>query len=228
MGAGGGNLLRAMTTVCAIHVSPIKSLRLAAVDEAEIGMAGIAADRRFVLVDNRGRVATMRTLGQLARIESRYDEATRTLTVRLPDGSDVAAGVNGGSPAAVTLWGREIAGTALDGPWSDAVSDAVGKELTLLDLPDGIRGLDSHPVSLLSTASALEVGRRGGVDVLDPRCSLPTRNPETGERDADTLRWLASYRRADDGEVYCGLYADVEVPGRVRVGDAVETLSRAG
>ena len=267
MGAGGGNLLRAMTTVCAIHVSPIKSLRLAAIDEAEIGMAGIAADRRFVLVDNRGRVATMRTLGQLARIESRYDEATRTLTVRLPDGSDVAAGVNGGSPAAVTLWGREIAGTALDGPWSDAVSDAVGKELTLLDLPDGIRGLDSHPVSLLSTASALEVGRRGGVDVLDPRrfrptllldglsaheedgwvggrvraggavlrvvrldprCSLPTRNPETGERDADTLRWLASYRRADDGEVYCGLYADVEVPGRVRVGDAVETLSRAG
>jgi uncharacterized protein YcbX len=62
---------------------------------------------------------------------------------------------------------------------------------------------------------------------LDPRCSLPTRNPETGERDADTLRWLASYRRADDGDVYCGLYADVLEPGRVAVGDPVEPVGDA-
>ena len=57
---------------------------------------------------------------------------------------------------------------------------------------------------------------------LDPRCSLTTRNPETGERDADTLRWLAEYRRFEDGDVYCGLYADVLEPGRVAVGDTVE------
>ena len=62
---------------------------------------------------------------------------------------------------------------------------------------------------------------------LDPRCALTTRHPETGERDADTLRWLASYRRADDGEVYCGLYADVVEPGTVRVGDTVGPLEEA-
>ena len=38
----------------------------------------------------------------------------------------------------------------------------------------------------------------------------------------DTLHWLASYRRGDDGQVYCGLYADVLEPGRVAVGDTVE------
>ena len=62
---------------------------------------------------------------------------------------------------------------------------------------------------------------------LDPRCALTTRDPETGERDADTLRWLASYRRGDDGQVYCGLYADVARAGTVRVGDTVEPLERA-
>src|SRR5436309_854039 len=117
-----GNLLRAMTTVRAIHVSPIKSVRLAAVEEVEIGMDGIVADRRFVLVDGGGRVATMRNLGRLARIESRYDDATRTLTVGLPDGSEVGAAVNGGRPTTVTLWGREVAGRVVDGPWSEAVS----------------------------------------------------------------------------------------------------------
>ena len=63
---------------------------------------------------------------------------------------------------------------------------------------------------------------------LDPRCALTTRDPETGRRDADTLHWLASYRRGDDGQVYCGLYADVLEPGRVAVGDTVQPLGDAG
>jgi uncharacterized protein len=62
---------------------------------------------------------------------------------------------------------------------------------------------------------------------LDPRCALTTLDPDTGARDADTLRWLAGYRRHTDGEVYCGIYADVEAPGRVRVGDEVEPLEDA-
>jgi len=52
-------------------------------------------------------------------------------------------------------------------------------------------------------------------------------DPETGRRDADTLHWLASYRRGDDGQVYCGLYADVLEPGRVAVGDTVEPAGAA-
>ncbi|HEY2867911.1 MAG TPA: MOSC domain-containing protein [Gaiellales bacterium] len=62
---------------------------------------------------------------------------------------------------------------------------------------------------------------------LDPRCALTTLDPDTGERDADTLRWLAGYRRHEDGEVYCGIYADVEEPGHVCVGDEVEPLEDA-
>jgi uncharacterized protein YcbX len=54
------------------------------------------------------------------------------------------------------------------------------------------------------------------------RCAVTTRDPETGERDLDTLRLLKDYRgqRESDGAVLFGVYATVERPGAVRVGDA--------
>ena len=75
------------------------------------------------------------------------------------------------------------------------------------------------------------VGRdvRVGTAVLrvadrDQRCSLITKNPDSGERDLDTLRVLASYRRQDDGQVCLGVYADVVEPGDVAVGDPVQPI----
>ena len=63
----------------------------------------------------------------------------------------------------------------------------------------------------------------GGVD----RCAVTTRDPETGERDLDTLRLLANYRgrRESDGAVLFGVYAKVERPGRVRVGDSFTAVA---
>ncbi len=58
-----------------------------------------------------------------------------------------------------------------------------------------------------------------------PRCVVTTQDPATGVSDLDTLRSIAGYRGRRDGRlVDFGVYADVEVPGRVRVGDAVELL----
>lgn len=58
------------------------------------------------------------------------------------------------------------------------------------------------------------------------RCAVTTRDPETGERDLDTLRLLKNYRgqREGDGAVLFGVYACVERPGTVRVGDTFAPL----
>lgn len=68
--------------------------------------------------------------------------------------------------------------------------------------------------------AVLRVG--GPVD----RCAVTTRDPETAERDLDALRILKDYRgrRPSDGAVLFGVYAQVEQPGAVRVGDPVEPL----
>ena len=68
-------------------------------------------------------------------------------------------------------------------------------------------------------AAVVRVG--GGVG----RCAVTTRDPDSGERDLDTLRLLRGYREPlDDGEIPFGVYAEVEGPGRVRVGDEVAPI----
>jgi hypothetical protein len=58
-----------------------------------------------------------------------------------------------------------------------------------------------------------------------PRCAVTTRDPDTGRRDVDTLRTIRRYREPTrENAVDFGVYAEIEEPGRVRVGDAVELL----
>lgn len=57
-----------------------------------------------------------------------------------------------------------------------------------------------------------------------PRCAVTTQDPDTGVRDYDTLGAIRDVRgaRAEDGKsLDCGVYAEVLVPGSVRVGDAI-------
>lgn len=57
------------------------------------------------------------------------------------------------------------------------------------------------------------------------RCAITTKNPDTGERDLDTLRVIRSYRGVR-GAKYLdfGVYGEVVGPGAVRVGDLVQPL----
>jgi hypothetical protein len=73
---------------------------------------------------------------------------------------------------------------------------------------------------------AVRVGRTViRVQEPDSRCVVTTRDPETGIKDLDTLRLIAAYRGKRDGKkIDFGVYADVETPGTIRVGDAVEPL----
>jgi uncharacterized protein YcbX len=56
-----------------------------------------------------------------------------------------------------------------------------------------------------------------------PRCVLTTMHPETGDKDFPTLDILAGYRRRGR-ELTLGVYADVERPGAVCVGDPLRLL----
>ncbi|MDP9343898.1 MAG: MOSC domain-containing protein [Actinomycetota bacterium] len=59
----------------------------------------------------------------------------------------------------------------------------------------------------------------------DPRCVITTLDPDTGLPDFDTLGTIKSYRYdRDRKELPFGVYANVEEPGIVRVGDEVEPL----
>jgi len=58
------------------------------------------------------------------------------------------------------------------------------------------------------------------------RCAMTTHDPETGERDHDTLRAIKDYRGLVDGkDLMFGVWGEVETPGVIRVGDHVHVLS---
>ena len=55
------------------------------------------------------------------------------------------------------------------------------------------------------------------------RCAMTTRDPDTGERDLDTLRLIKGYRGLSDRRtIDFGVYAQIVEPGTVHVGDTVE------
>jgi uncharacterized protein YcbX len=57
------------------------------------------------------------------------------------------------------------------------------------------------------------------------RCAITTKNPDTGERDLDTLRVIKGYRGLRGGNhLDFGVFGEVVEPGCVRVGAAVEPL----
>jgi MOSC domain-containing protein len=56
----------------------------------------------------------------------------------------------------------------------------------------------------------------------DARCAVTTMNPESGQVDFPTLKTIAAYRGVKDGQLRFGVYAKVEEPGEIRVGDTVE------
>jgi uncharacterized protein YcbX len=90
-----------------------------------------------------------------------------------------------------------------------------------------LEGCDAHEEdtwggrTFAAGSAVLRVG--GPVD----RCAVTTRDPDTGERDLETLRLLKDYRgqRESDGAVLFGVYAYVERPGVVRIGDAFMPLA---
>ena len=144
-----------MGTIAWIATAPVKGLRLEHVDEVDLTEAGPAGDRRFFLVDENERLVNAKGLGVLQQVRASYDESTRTLTVRMPDGRELAVVFELDGELGANFWGVTKPARRVLGPWSDALSDLAGRHLELV-MPDGPAPdrLRSGAATLLSTSSA--------------------------------------------------------------------------
>ena len=64
----------------------------------------------------------------------------------------------------------------------------------------------------------------------DARCAITTQDPDTGERDLDTLRTILRYRGFREGDpehkIDFGVLGEVVQPGVVGLGDEITVLAR--
>ncbi|SEO82974.1 MOSC domain-containing protein [Trujillonella endophytica] len=267
-----------MPVVSRLSTTPVKGTALHSPDGVELTGNGVEDNRRFHLVDERGRLFNGKHHGPLVRLTAHYDAERDHLTLQVP-GRTPVEGTTAELGEAVTtnFYGRDVPGHRVTGPWSAALTGFVGRPVSLIATDTPGHGVDVHPVTLISTATLEHLrsvtpggerldgrrfrmlvelagcgvheedtwaGRRvrlGGsvVRVVGPvpRCVVTNENPETGEVDFGTLTAIARYRgeRAQDlgtpvahlpdgGKVVLGMYATVEEPGAIRIGDDVEVL----
>jgi uncharacterized protein len=253
-----------VATVSRLSITPVKGLALSHPDEVTITPTGVPENRRFFLVDERGKLWNGTRDGPLFGVKAECDPEGEWLALTFSDGRRVDGEVTLGDPKVTAFWGRPVRGHFVDGPWSDALSELLGTSVRLIRADDPGGGFDAAPVSLLSDASLEKLAQESGEDGVDgrrfrmlvylagcgpheedswigrrvrigdtlvrvtepnARCRMTTRNPETGIRDFDTLREIKSYRGVrGEKAIDFGVYADVEEPGRVRVGDPVEPV----
>ena len=93
-----------------------------------------------------------------------------------------------------------------------------------------LRGLEAHEEDTWYGRTLAIGDCRLRIDGPVPRCVATTHDPRTGVRDHATLRGIVAYRdpvEMPDGSVVnapFGVYATVERPGEVRVGDTVRLV----
>jgi uncharacterized protein YcbX len=109
-------------TVTALHTTPIKALRIRAVDSIELGPTGALGDRAFYLIDEDGAMVNGKRLGALQTVTAEYDPAASELALCFADGERAEASVQLGPMLDTTFFGMERRARVLDGPWADALS----------------------------------------------------------------------------------------------------------
>ena len=155
-----------------ISTTPVKGLALAHPHEIRLERTGATDDRRFYLVDGGGHLVNRKRAPHLAWIGATLADGGSTLAIATPDGEPIEALVETDRPVETSFYGRAVRGRVVRGPFSEAISQAAGVELTLVraDQPGG--GHDRGPagaVSLVSIASLERLAAELAVTDLDAR-----------------------------------------------------------
>jgi uncharacterized protein YcbX len=118
--------------VTRISIAPVKALGLVHPESVELGRSGVRGDRRLWLVKPSGRLVNGKTHPRLMQVRPEWDEDTRRLALRFPDGQVVEGIVEPGEPVEARLYGDEHPSRSVPGPWQEALSAFAGEPLTLL------------------------------------------------------------------------------------------------
>ena len=195
-----------MPTVVRLSTTPVKSLLLHHPQEIELEPFGVAGDRRFYLIREDGRLLAGLHHGPLALVRADWEPGRDRLKLTFPDGEVVEGDVRLADPVLTDFWGHRVPGRVVEGPWAEALSGVAGRPARLVkaDAPAG--GVDVEPITLVSSASIAELGRRAGAEPLDGR-RFRTLIEVDGCRPHEEDTWIG--RRVRLGE------ALVEIPGPV-------------
>jgi uncharacterized protein YcbX len=149
---------------------PVKGLAIGQLDQCDLTETGISGDREFFLVDENDRLVNSKGLGALQQIVPRHDRETDLLTLAFPDGTTVSQEVSLNGSLGALFWGQTVEAQVVDGPWSEAISDFVGRDLRLVRASEPATDRRrAGAATLLGTGSLHALARILGVAEVDER-----------------------------------------------------------
>jgi uncharacterized protein len=173
-----------------LSVTPVKALRLLHLSEAELSFGGIPGDRRFYLVDERDALFDATDHGPLLQVVPDYDPASERLRLTFPDGSVVEDGADALDGSLTTdFFGRPVSGRVVEGPFAEALSSFSGSDVRLVRVARDGESQDVHPLTLVSSESVGDLGRRGDRPDLDARRFRITLEIEGGGEPYEEDAW---------------------------------------
>lgn len=184
-----------MSTVEAVFRYPVKSMLGTRIEQAEVGVSGLAADRGWALVDlQTGKIASAkqpRLWWSLLQLQADYHDPAGpadpdgAVTITLPDGTAVQAGEPGADEVLSRFVGRPVAlhqgrepGAEIDRAVPEEVlalgtgAEVAFETLELSQQAPGGSFVDFAPVHLVTTATLAAVTRAVGTAV-HPRIFRP-------------------------------------------------------
>lgn len=113
-----------------IGYAPLKGSRHLTHRDADLAPEGPVGDRAYCLVDLAAE-RVLRSVENPTLVQARVTRADDVLAVELPSGTAAAEVPPGGAAYKLDYWGRTAEVELLDGPWSAAFSDHLGREVRL-------------------------------------------------------------------------------------------------
>jgi uncharacterized protein len=186
-------------TVTGLALTAVKGMRLREVDSIQLSETGALGNRRFYVIDDRGRMVNGKVVRNLQVVVPDYDAEAGVLTLAFPDGTDVGGAVAYGETLTSKFFSGVRESREVTGPWAAALSEFFGR-----------------PLRLAATDTAVDRGLRGAASIIS-RASL-RRLAEQAERDwVDTRR----FRMLIEIDGVRAHEEDRWVGRRVRVGESV-------
>ena len=156
-------------TVTALAVTPIKGMRLRAVDAVELSELGARGNRAFYVIDEKRRLMNGKGSGAMQAVIPDYDVDAGELTLTFPSGEAVSDHVEYGDEIQTNFFGSIYFARELLGPWAEPLSEFLGHSVRLVAPEIGTdRGRDGA-VSLMSRGSLRRLAEVADSDAIDGR-----------------------------------------------------------
>jgi uncharacterized protein YcbX len=155
--------------VARLSTTPVKSLLLHHPEETRLEPFGVAADRRFYLVREDGRLLAGIHHGPLALVRADWEPGPDRLRLAFPGGEVVEGDVRLAAPVLTDFWEHRVPGRVVEGPWAEALSRFAGRPVRLVKADEPAGGVDVGPLTLVSSESVAELARQAGLERVDAR-----------------------------------------------------------